>query len=140
MQLAGSVSWPIHYCQTEAELSDVVRRCRRSLRPGGVLLLQVADEEQMNGSVNFDLEPGPAGEARDTLFRYRFRPLRDAEHRVIAEYAYMSRAHGEHLTEQHELRFASPSLIVNILWNAGFPDVDVLKSPSVSPFVVGKVG
>ena len=134
------VSWPIHYCESEAELADVVHRCRRALRPGGVLLLQVADEERMDGSVHVDTEPGPAGEPEDTIFVHQFRPLHDAEHRVIAEYVYVSRSHGEILSEKHELRFAKPSLIVDILRNAGFQDVSVVKSGSVSPFVIGKVG
>lgn len=132
------VSWPIHYCESEEELSDVIRRCRRSLRPGGVLLLQVANEDQMDGSVKIDFEPGPGGESKDTLFIHRFRALRDAQHRVTAEYVYVSRTHRELLCEQHALRFANPSLIAAVSQSAGFARVDVVKPDSVSPFVVAK--
>ena len=138
--LVCSLSWPIHYCRTAAELADVLDRCRRALRPGGRLMFQVADDERMDGSPSVELEPGPAGEAADTLFSYRFRPLHDAEHRVIAEYVYVSRTHGELLSEEHELRFASPPLLLRALRRAGFLDVGVVETASPSPFVVGTAG
>lgn len=133
-----SLSWPIHYCRSREELADVIWRCHRALRPGGCLILQVADDEQMTGAVNVDREPGPSGEPDNTLFIYRFRALHDTEHRVIAEYVYVSPALGEILCEQHELRFASPVVILNVLRAAGFQGVHVVNCDSVSPFLVGR--
>ncbi len=133
-----SLSWTIHYCETEAELDEVVGRCRDGLVRGGLLLLQVANEEQMTGAVHVDREPGPSGEADDTFFIHRFRPLHDAAHRVIADYVYASCAHSELLSEQHELRFANPSLISDALRRAGFQEVTVVNPTSISPFVIGK--
>lgn len=132
-----ALSWTIHYCETAAELIDVLKRCSRALRAGGLLILQVANDERMTGEVNFDREPGPNGEPDDTFLIHRFRPLHDAEHRVIADYVYASRAFGELLSEQHELRFANLSLIADVGRRAGFKAVSVLNAFSLSPFVVG---
>lgn len=133
-----SLSWSIHYCKTEEEFHDVVRRCYRALRAGGLLLLQVANDELMSGAVNVDCEPGPSGEPNDTYFIHRFRRLEDTDHRVFADYVYASRALGELLSEQHELRFANPSIITNALLKSGFIEVKISDSKSISPFVVGR--
>jgi SAM-dependent methyltransferase len=133
-----SLSWTIHYCETEIELNDLFIRCYRALRPGGLILLQVANDERMSGEVNIDREPSPSGESNDTFFIHRFCPVHDAEHRIIAEYIYASRAHHELLSEKHELRFAHPSVIAENLRSSGFQEVAVVNSTSLSPFVIGK--
>jgi len=133
-----ALSWTIHYCETQAELEEVIVRCRRALRKGGLLLLQVANDEAMTGAVNVDREAGPSGEPDDTIFIHRFQPLRDVEHRVLAEYAYASIAHADLLTEQHELRFASPELVARAMKPSGFGGVSVVNSNSISPFLFGK--
>jgi SAM-dependent methyltransferase len=133
-----SLSWTIHYAEALAELKDVIARCRRALRPGGLLVLQVANDEAMTGAVNVDVEPGPAGEPDDTYFIHRFRPLRDVEHRVIADYVYASRANRDLLTEQHELRFASPLLLKRVFRARGFQDIHLNNSRATAPFVSGK--
>lgn len=133
-----ALSWTIHYCETELELGDVVARCHRALRGGGVLLLQVANGKQMTGEVNIEREVGPAGQPDDTFFIHRFRSLHDAGHRVVAEYVYASRAYQEVLSEEHELRFANPLGIANALRRAGFKEVAVVNSASIAPFVTGR--
>lgn len=138
--LVCSISWPIHYCATEQELLDVLRRFRRSLRSGGIVLLQVANDEQMDGAVRVDREPGPRGEPDDTLFIHRVTPTRDRQHRFTVEYVYASQHHEELLYETHELRFASPSLIVEALQAADFNDVEVVDPGSIAPFIIGKTG
>lgn len=132
-----SLSWTIHYAESLAELEDVVARCRRALRPGGLLILQVANAEAMTGAVNVDVEPGPSGEPNDTYFIHRFRPVHDVEHRVLADYVYASRQNRELLVEQHELRFATPAYITEVFATYGFAAINVVKSSAVSPFVVG---
>jgi SAM-dependent methyltransferase len=134
-----SLSWTIHYAESLTELEDVIARCRRALRPGGLLILQVANDEAMTGAVNVDVEPGPAGEPDDTYFIHRFRPLHDVEHRVTADYVYASRAAGDLLTEQHDLRFARSSLIVATLQQCGFASVAVANASSISPFITARV-
>ncbi len=37
------------------------------LLPGGMLILQVADDEQMTGAVNVDREPSSSGEPDETF-------------------------------------------------------------------------
>lgn len=133
-----ALSWTIHYCETEAELGDVLRRLHDALVPGGLLVLQVADDEQMTGEVNVDREPGSSGEPDGTLFIHQFRPLRDAEHRVRADYVYVSQEHDELLSEQHELRFANPSSIADAMRRTGFDAVQVVCLTPVTPFVLGR--
>ncbi len=134
-----SLSWTIHYCETKADLDEVLVRCHHALRAGGLLILQVANDEQMTGTVNIERESGPSGEPDDTLFIHRFHPLHDAQHRVFADYVYASRAHRELLSEQHELRFANASIIIQALGRARFGEVNIAKSSSISPFVIAKV-
>ena len=132
-----ALSWTIHYCQSEAELRDVVIRCRGALRPGGLLVVQVADDRQMTGAVNIDREAGPSGEPDDTLLIHRFRPQHDEGHTVIADYIYASCAARELLSEQHRLTSASPSMIIAALQRAGYRDVRVINEGLLSPFVTG---
>jgi SAM-dependent methyltransferase len=135
-----ALSWTIHYVESLAELEDVIARCRRALRPGGLLILQVANDEAMTGAVNVDVEPGPAGEPDDTYFIHRFRPLQDVEHRVVADYVYASRENGDLHMEQHELRFANSLLIVDAFHQAGFRGVRVINSQQTAPFVCDRIG
>jgi SAM-dependent methyltransferase len=136
--VVSALSWTIHYCETEAELNEVVVRCRGALRDGGLLLLQVANDEQMTGEVNIERGPGPSGEPDDTCFVHRFRPIYGPEHRVLADYVYASVTHRELLFEEHELRFANPFTIATALRRAGFRGVDVVNSTCISPFVIGQ--
>lgn len=132
-----ALSWTIHYCETAVELDDVVRRCRAALLPGGALILQVADDEELSGEVNVDREPSSLGEPDDTLFIHRLLPLRDSEHRVLADYVYVSREHRELLSERHELRFGNPSVVADALHRAGFCDIRVVSLNPSTPFIVG---
>lgn len=133
-----SLSWTIHYAESLTELEGIIARCRRALRPGGLLILQVANDEAMTGAVNVDVEPGPAGQPDDTYFIHRFQPLHDVEHRVIANYVYASRANGDLLTEQHYLRFASQLILKRIFHIAGFHDTHMVNSGAIAPFLSGK--
>ena len=135
-----ALSWTIHYCESKDQLDDVLRRCYEALLPNGLIILQVANDEQMTGEVNVEREPGPSGEPEDTLFVYRFHPLFDADHRVIADYVYASCAHRELLSEEHELQFANSSTIAQALRRAHFQDVKIANSTSISPFVIGRMG
>jgi SAM-dependent methyltransferase len=133
-----SLSWVIHYCESSQELQDVIKRCHRALRNNGLLIIQVANDEQMDGAVNVDIESGPNGELSDTVFVHKFHPLRDSEHRITAQYVYVSRTHKELLAEHHALRFGSPLMISSSLWHAGFREVSIINPTSISPFVLGR--
>jgi SAM-dependent methyltransferase len=132
-----ALSWTIHYCESEEQLEDILIRCRRALRSGGLILLQIANDGCMTGAVNIDREQGPSGEPDDTYFIHRFLPQNDSNHRVLAEYMYTSVALSELLYEQHELLFASPQIIVAALRRSGFLRVSIVDSQSISPFVIG---
>jgi SAM-dependent methyltransferase len=134
-----ALSWTIHYAADAAELRDIVRRCVRALRPGGLLLLQAANAPRMTGAVRVDREPGPAGEPDDTLFIHRFRPLGDEEQGVEADYVYASQALGELLTERHHLRFCDPEMVAEVMRGAGLEGVEVVDLKSLSPFVAGRL-
>lgn len=130
-----SLSWTIHYAESLAELEDVIGRCHRALRPGGLLILQVANDEAMSGAVNVDVELGPAG-LDDTYFIHRFQALCDPERGAIADYVYANRGHRELLSERHKLRFASPQMILTTISATGFKDVSVVDSSGISPFII----
>lgn len=131
-----ALSWTIHYSETATELAEVIRRFSGALRAGGLLVLQVANDEQMNSSVNVDYELGPSGKPDDTLMIHQCRPLRDPDHTVAVHYVYVSRAHREVLAEQHTLRFGHPSMIADALRRFGFQGITVVNSTSISPFVI----
>lgn len=132
-----ALSWTIHYCESEAQLEDILNRCHGALRTGGLILLQVANDDRMNGAVKVDCEPGPTGEPDDIYFIHRFLPLFDPDHGVVADYVYTSCALSELLYEQHELRFANPSIVADALRRTGFQEVRIVNPTSVSPFVAG---
>jgi SAM-dependent methyltransferase len=131
-----SLSWTIHYVESRDELEDVIARCRRALRPGGLLILQVANDEAMTGTVNVDVEPGPAGEPDDTFFIHRFRPLHNVDRRVIADYVFASRTTDDLLIEQHTLRFARLSDVSDAMEAGGFGAVTVVNSLLIAPFIL----
>lgn len=133
-----ALSWTIHYCQTETELRKVLERCRRALKSGGTLLLQVANDEAMTGEVMIDRESGPSGEPEDTYFFHRFRRMPNSSHKIIADYIYASRIYKEMLSEQHILHFANPSIIASALIQSGFESVGVTGLVPISQFVSGR--
>lgn len=130
-----SLSWTIHYAESVAELEDIIARCRRALRPGGLLILQVANDEAMTGAVNVDIEPGPSGEPDDTYFIHRFTPLRDVEHQVLADYVYASKTNRELLVEQHGLAFANTNFLIHLVGTGGFQEVSMFNSKTIAPFI-----
>ena len=133
-----ALSWTIHYCNSKAELGGILRRLRAALRPSGLLVLQVADDKRMVGTVSVDEEPGPEGQPRDTLFIHRFRRCNSADHLILADYVYASRSTGELLAEEHRLQCADPDTIARAASDAGLSEVTIANVGSVSPFVLGR--
>jgi SAM-dependent methyltransferase len=132
-----ALSWTIHYCETGQELDNVFTRCNEALKPGGLLIIQIANEERMTGAVNVDRESGPAGELDDTLFIHQFKPIVGDDHCVSANYVYASKTHRELLCEEHLLRFANPDRIARDMIASGSERVRFVNRDSVSPFVLG---
>jgi SAM-dependent methyltransferase len=132
-----SLSWTIHYCETEEDLHNILTRCRDALKVNGLLVLQIANAELMTGAVNIDRELGPSAEPDDTFLIHQFLPIPGTGHRVAARYVYASRAHGELLCEEHLLNFASPSVISDAMIKCGFTQLSIMNPASMSPFISG---
>ena len=135
-----ALSWTIHYCEGADELLDVVGRCARALRSGGILILQVANAMAATGAVRVDREPGPGGEPDDTLFVHRFRQMDEEPNSLVADYIYASQVFGELLCEQHLLHCCDPELIAEMMCRSGLQDAVIVDETSISPFVVARMG
>lgn len=139
-----SLCWSFNYCQSTTEARDVLHRFHQALRPGGLLLLQVAHAPAATGKLQEDWEAGPGGEERDVQFLYQFLPEPEDGPRLRARYTYACRSLGELLWEEHVLHVADARLVAELALEAGFREVQVFGSwrrepleSSISPFVLG---
>jgi SAM-dependent methyltransferase len=138
-----SLCWSFNYCQSTAEARDILRRFHQALRPGGLLLLQVAHAPAATGSLQEDWEVGPEGKERDVQFLYQFLPEIEDEPRLRARYTYACRSLGELFWEEHVLHVADARLVAGLVLEAGFRELQVFASwrreplvGSISPFVL----
>lgn len=138
-----SLCWSFNYCRSTAEARDVLLRFHRALRPGGLLLLQVAHAPAATGKLQEDWEAGPGGEERDVQFLYQFLPDLGEDPRLRARYTYACRSLGELFWEEHVLNVADARLVADLAGQAGFHEVQVVGSwwrepleGSISPFVL----
>jgi SAM-dependent methyltransferase len=139
----ASLSWSFNYCTSAEVAGDVLTRFLRALRPGGLLVLQVAHAANATGRLLEDWESGPEGEPGDVQFLYRFTALPGGEPRLLAQYVYACRSLDELLAEDHVLSVADVSLVAALAAETGFEDVRIYDSwrqepfsGSVSPFVL----
>jgi SAM-dependent methyltransferase len=121
-----SLSWSIHYCKDLSELGDVLQRLMRALKPGGLLLLQVAHSSNFTGEWLEDREPGPTGEADDVVLRFRCRP--DGAQHGFADYAYTCLSRGEEFLETHRLVGADANWLTGQVAALGAVDVGIWNS------------
>jgi len=146
--LITALSWSFNYCADLPEASDVLERCYRALRPGGVCILQLAHAPQTPiapPEFMVDIEPGPAGPG-DIIIRYRF--WSKSQSTMIADYEFECRSTGEAFSERHELHAADIYLVATRADRAGFRDMEILAncraepfepgSPSISPFLIAR--
>lgn len=139
-----SLSWPLNYCADVSEARDSLARFHRALRPGGLLLLQVAHAANASGRLMEDWQPGSGGE-RDVQLLFRFAPVPDApEPTLRAQYVYSCRSLHELFFEEHILRVADVHLVADLLRETGFSEIriynDSRREPlanAVAPFVLG---
>lgn len=140
-----SLSFPFNYCADVSEMRGALARFHRALRPGGLLLLQVAHAASATGRLMEFWEPGPGGD-RDVQFLCRFTSVPETgEPALRAQYVYSCRSLHELFAEEHLLHVADANRIGGLLRESGFSDVriynDCRRGPladSISPFVLGQ--
>lgn len=140
--LIVSLAWTLNYCADRNELLDILRRIHRALRPGGRVLLQVAHAPHVEGRLQEDSEPGPAGEPDDVTFLYRFTALDGEQLPMSAEYVYACKSTNELLHEEHTLRMTDARIVAECARDVGLVDAAIYDSwrrdplaSSPSPFV-----
>lgn len=137
-----SLSWTLNYAADEADMREVLDRVRGALRPGGLLIAQVAHAAHTDGEWMEDQEPGPGGEG-DVRLRYRFRAQRGG--RLEATYEYTCRSLTETLRETHLLQVADARRVAELAHEVGLVDAVLLDSwrgegfaSSPSPFLLAR--
>jgi SAM-dependent methyltransferase len=129
-----SLSWSLNYATNLGELTDILKRTKRALRPGGKVLFQIAHAPHAPKTfADFfvDQESGPGG-SQDVTFKYRF-AARD-HNTMLAQYQFHCDSTDEHFEEEHVLHVADAEIVAQILRNLGFQDVRLLESYLGQPF------
>lgn len=139
-----SLSWSFNYCSSLAEAGETLTRFWTALRPGGLLILQVAHAENATPHLREDWETGPSGAENDVQFLYQFAPVTGDEPRLSARYVYACRSLNELLCDEHVLNVADAHRVAELARGAGFRGLQILDSwrrdpfsRSLSPFVLG---
>ncbi|HKI00459.1 MAG TPA: class I SAM-dependent methyltransferase [Thermoanaerobaculia bacterium] len=139
-----SLSWSFNYCSSLAEAGEILARFWTALRPGGLLLLQVAHAENATSRLQEDWEEGPGGTENDVQFLYQFTPLAGSEPRLSARYVYACRSLNELICDEHILNAADAQRIAELAHGTGFRDLQIMDSwrrdpfsRSLSPFILG---
>ena len=140
-----SLSWSLNYCQDQEELRAVLSRCRRALRPGGGLIVQVAHSQNAGYEVPsflVDKEPGPGG-PNDIILHYRF--WAGGPQKMFAEYQFECVSTRERFEEIHQLGVADVRLIAECLEELKFENIEIFDScngesftGSISPIVFAR--
>jgi SAM-dependent methyltransferase len=140
-----SLSFPFNYCADVSDMRGALARFHRALRPGGLLLLQVAHAANATGRLMEFWERGPGGD-RDVQFLCRFTSeWENGEPAVRAHYVYACRSLHELFSEEHLLHVADANRIGELLRESGFSDVRIYgnceREPianSICPFVIAR--
>lgn len=129
-----SLSWSFNYVQSFAEASNVLERLFHALRPGGVLILQIAHAPNAAGSLGEDREPGPSGNEDDIVFLYRFAPTPLRPDILQAQYLYGCKSTKELHYEVHRLGAADVKKVATLATQIGFEETQLLESWRGEPF------
>lgn len=122
------LSWSLNYVSA-AELVPTVSRLAAALRPGGLVVLQIAHAAHATGAVWVDRERADPGEV--TLI-YRFRPG-PSPASLLADYVYAWPEANELAFETHELFNADADVVTAACAAAGL-DAVVYESFRRDPF------
>jgi ubiquinone/menaquinone biosynthesis C-methylase UbiE len=123
-----SLSWSLNYAANVEELTDILRRIKRALLPGGQVFFQIAHAPHApKAFADFfvDQEPG-LGDAQDITFKYRF-ATRDFE-TLLAQYQFHCHSTGEYFEETHLLNVADAEMVAQIMRGLGFKNVKLLEN------------
>lgn len=140
-----SLSFPLNYCADVSEMRGALARFRRALRPGGLLLLQVAHAANATGNLMEFWETGPGGD-RDIQFLCRFTSATENGEPVLRTlYVYSCRSLHELFAEEHLLKVADVHRIAGILREEGFSGIRIYDNArreplavSIAPFVLAQ--
>ncbi|HEV2854409.1 MAG TPA: class I SAM-dependent methyltransferase [Thermoanaerobaculia bacterium] len=138
-----SMAFAFNYCADVAEARQALAGFHRALRPGGLVILQVAHAPNCPDHLFEEWEPGPGGE-RDVQFLCRFLPVPGEVPAVRAQYVYSCRSLKELLAEEHVLNVADVYLIAGLLRDTGFCEVRIYDNSrrepllnALAPYVLG---
>jgi SAM-dependent methyltransferase len=138
-----ALSWTLNYVESDAALDAVVERLVRSLRPRGLIVLQVAHAENASGEVFVDTEPVDDAPDEAVTLIYRFEKVDGTT--LAADYVYARTGTSEFVTEKHLLHAASVGLVVDACRRAALASIEVFDSwrkeafaRAISPFVIGR--
>lgn len=129
-----SLSLPFNYCADLPEARAALAGFHRALRPGGLLLLQVAHAANAPDLLIENWETGPAGE-RDVQFLCRFLAVPSDVPSVRAQYVYSCRSLKELLYEEHVFNIADVHLIAGLLRDAGFSEIRIYDNCRREPLL-----
>ena len=138
-----SLSFPFNYCADVPEARKALADFHRALRPGGLLLLQVAHAANAPPCLLEDWEPGPGG-ARDVQFLCRFLGVPGEVPSVRAQYVYSCRSLNELLYEEHILNVADVHLVAGLMRETGFSEIRIYENCrrepllyALAPYILG---
>ena len=144
-----ALSWSFNYCRDLEEAKQVLARFHGALRPGGLIVLQIAhapNAPSERPEFMVDLEPGPGG-PEDVVMRYRFWSPEATT--LCAEYRFECRSTSEAFGECHELHAADAFAVAECAREVGFEAVELLANyrgvslvdeRSLSPWLVARRG
>lgn len=123
-----SLSWSLNYAANLDELTDIIKRIKRALLPGGQVFFQVAHAPHAPkefADFLVDQESG-AGGPQDITFKYRF-SAGDRE-TLLAQYQFHCNSTGEHFEEKHVLNVADANMVAKVMQDVGFQHVQLLEN------------
>jgi len=128
-----SLCWSFNYVTSFHEAEEVLGRLCKALKPGGLLILQIAHAPNASGLLNEDREPGPNGETDDVIFLYRFSQENEPFGEMRIQYVYGSKSLSELVFEEHRLHAADAHKVGELAGINGFEDIVLLDSWRAEP-------
>lgn len=129
-----SLSWSLNYAADVEELTEILRRVKLALLPGGQVFFQVAHAPHAPKAFSdffVDQEPN-SSDPQGITFKYRF-AARDRE-TLLAQYQFHCQSSDEYFDEKHILNVANAEVVAKIMRRLGFHNVQLLENHQGQPF------